>query len=109
MNSYLSELEGITKQKESLLDLLGVFKRLKLNYGKVQVSFGEPVLFNPEDTVNSMTEASRGSIALIEEVGRQNLVGEIAQSIDCGVNARTSIGPMTLCTSLTLTQRGAID
>ena len=112
VNSYLSELEGITKQKESLLDLLRVFKRLKLNYGKVQVSFGEPVLFNPEDTVNSMTEAGQEPpIALIEEVGpSKQLVGEIAQSINCGVNACTSIGPMTLfATALTLTQRGAID
>ena len=112
VNSYLSELEGITKQKESLLDLLAVFKRLKLNYGKVQVSFGEPVLFSPEDTINSLTEAGQEPpTALIEEVGpSKQLVGEIAQSINCRVNACTSIGPMTLfATALTLTQRGAID
>ena len=61
VNSYLSELEGITKQKESLLDLLRVFKRLKLNYGKVQVSFGEPVLFSPEDAIDSMHKSNPAS------------------------------------------------
>ena len=112
VNSYLSELEGMAKQKESLLDLLGVFKRLKLNYGKVQVSFGEPVLFNPEDTVDSMPQSGPEShLPLVEEAGpSKQLVGDIAQSINCAVNACTSIGPMTLfATALTLTQRGAID
>ena len=112
VNSYLSELEGMAKQKESLLDLLGVFKRLKLNYGKVQVSFGEPVLFNPEDTVDSMPQSGpEPHLPLVEEAGpSKQLVGDIAQSINCAVNACTSIGPMTLfATALTLTQRGAID
>ena len=111
VNSYLSELEGMAKQKESLLDLLGVFKRLKLNYGKVQVSFGEPVLFNPEDTVDSMPKSDPEShLPLLEAGPSKQLVGDIAQSINCAVNACTSIGPMTLfATALTLTQRGAID
>ena len=111
VNSYLSELEGMAKQKESLLDLLGVFKRLKLNYGKVQVSFGEPVLFNPEDTVDSMPKSRPEShLPLLETSPSKQLVGDIAQSINCAVNACTSIGPMTLfATALTLTQRGAID
>ena len=112
VNSYLSELEGMAKQKESLLDLLGVFKRLKLNYGKVQVSFGEPVLFNPEDAIDSMHKSSPAShVPPFDEAGpSKQLVGDIAQSINCAVNACTSIGPMTLfATALTLTQRGAID
>ena len=113
VNSYLSELEGMAKQKESLLDLLGVFKRLKLNYGKVQVSFGEPVLFNPEDAIDSMHKSNPASHVPppFDEAGpSKQLVGDIAQSINCAVNACTSIGPMTLfATALTLTQRGAID
>ena len=50
-------------------------------------------------------------LPLVEEAGpSKQLVGDIAQSINCAVNACTSIGPMTLfATALTLTQRGAID
>ena len=41
--TYLGELRGATKKKESLLDLFKVFSALKQRFGKVSVNFGEPI------------------------------------------------------------------
>lgn len=43
VGSYMHELEGHKKVKESALQLLGIFKRLRY-YGRGYVSFGEPVI-----------------------------------------------------------------
>jgi glycerol-3-phosphate O-acyltransferase len=42
--SYIGELSGQAKQKESLLGLLRSFNILRNRYGKVAVSFAEPIL-----------------------------------------------------------------
>ncbi|HZP66495.1 MAG TPA: glycerol-3-phosphate 1-O-acyltransferase PlsB [Rudaea sp.] len=46
-NSYIGELSGKPKQKESLLGLLRAFGVLRHHYGKVAVNFGEPVFLTP--------------------------------------------------------------
>ena len=43
VGSYMRELGGIKKQKESAWDLLGIFKRLRY-YGRGYVTFGEPII-----------------------------------------------------------------
>lgn len=42
VGSYMHELDGATKQKESAWGLLGIFKRLRY-YGRGYVTFGEPI------------------------------------------------------------------
>ncbi|KAG0736437.1 hypothetical protein G6F24_018347 [Rhizopus arrhizus] len=45
--SYLDELSGRPKEKESIWSLLwGIPKVLKQNYGQVVVNFGEPIALN---------------------------------------------------------------
>src|SRR5690606_2150704 len=45
--SYLDELSGKPKEKESIFGLLmGIPKVLRSNYGQVVVNFGEPILLN---------------------------------------------------------------
>jgi glycerol-3-phosphate O-acyltransferase len=44
--SYLSELRGAEKKKESFGQLLGIRKTLKQNFGKVYLNFAEPVFLN---------------------------------------------------------------
>ncbi len=41
--SYIGELSGQSKQKESLFGVLRAFGVLRHNYGKVTVNFGEPI------------------------------------------------------------------
>ncbi|MEP1740986.1 MAG: glycerol-3-phosphate 1-O-acyltransferase PlsB [Kangiellaceae bacterium] len=44
--SYLSELRGAEKKKESFGQLLGIRKTLKQNFGKVYLNFAEPIFLN---------------------------------------------------------------
>lgn len=43
VGSYMQELSGATKAKESAKDLLGIFKRFRY-YGRGYVTFGEPII-----------------------------------------------------------------
>jgi glycerol-3-phosphate O-acyltransferase len=45
-NSYTDELSGQKKKSESLLDLFKVFRVMKKRYGKVHVSFAEPIFLD---------------------------------------------------------------
>jgi glycerol-3-phosphate O-acyltransferase len=45
-NSYTAELSGQPKKSESLFDLFKVFRVLKKRYGRVHVSFAEPIFLN---------------------------------------------------------------
>ena len=104
VKSYLSELGGMSKQKESLLDLFNAWRKLGFNYGKVQVTFGEPVYFNPDSQ-----QAGVGASAA-ESGPQPEQVAQLANEINRAINAATSVSPMTLfATALSLTQRGAID
>lgn len=42
VGSYMHELDGVKKKKESMRDLLGIFKRLRY-YGRGYVTFGDPI------------------------------------------------------------------
>jgi len=44
--SYLNELRGAEKKKESFGQLLGIRKTLKQNFGKVYLNFAEPIFLN---------------------------------------------------------------
>ncbi|PCC98105.1 glycerol-3-phosphate 1-O-acyltransferase PlsB [Halopseudomonas pelagia] len=44
--TYLGELRGQEKKKESFFDIFRVLSALKLRFGKVAVNFGEPVSLN---------------------------------------------------------------
>lgn len=46
MGSYIGELYGKKKQKETLGGLLGTAKRLKEDFGRVHLKFAEPILLN---------------------------------------------------------------
>ena len=46
-DSYIGELSGKAKEKESLLGLFHAFGKLRENYGKVAVNFGEPIFLTP--------------------------------------------------------------
>ena len=41
--SYVSELQGAAKKKESVTALLATLRRARKGYGKVYLNFGEPI------------------------------------------------------------------
>lgn len=42
-STYVDELKGIPKQRESVFDIFSIFGRLKSSFGQVSVNFGEPL------------------------------------------------------------------
>jgi glycerol-3-phosphate O-acyltransferase len=47
VDSYMGELSGKPKEKESLLGFLGSLRRLRENFGHVHVNIGEPIELTP--------------------------------------------------------------
>jgi len=104
-NSYTAELSGQKKKSESLGDLFKVFGVLKQRYGKVHVSFAEPVFlddlldrYDPEWRVNT-ADGSKKPAWL------SGLVDELGQQIMTGINEATHVNAINLLAVVLLTTR----
>ena len=92
--SYIDELRGTEKKRESVTDVIRSLKLTRQNFGKVDVNFGEPLILD-----DWLTEASppNPTMELGEEVLRR-------------INESASINPINLVALVTLaTPRFAID
>ncbi len=96
-NSYLDELSGQSKQKESIWALLaGIPKVLRSNYGQVVVNFGEPIRLN--DMLGTHAPAWDGT-ALNDEDRPDWLsdtVDATAQKIQVNINRAADVNPINL-------------
>lgn len=108
--SYVSELLGKPKKKESLWDLLLTVRELKKNFGKAHVNFGEPIKLT--DVLDQAHPQWRQETA-DDEVrpdwlhgAIESLRGQIADSI----NAAAVANPVNLASlALLATPRQAMD
>lgn len=95
--SYLDELSGKPKEKESILRLLlGIPKVLRSNYGQVVVNFGEPILLG--DMLATHAPAWRGE-PVPEEAKPAWLaetVDALAQRINVNINRAADVNPVNL-------------
>ena len=94
--SFISELGGAAKKKESLFGLLRSVKSLRENFGKVYVNFAEPIELEP--LLNRMqpewreTEIDNGERpAWLGEV-----VDELGGEIMSRINAAAAVTPISL-------------
>jgi glycerol-3-phosphate O-acyltransferase len=94
--TYIGELSGRPKEKESVLSLLKVVPALRSRFGKVYVSFGEPLPLDPliqrhwpEWTREPMDSAARPEWLA-------PLVSELAHGIMTNVNAAACVSPINL-------------
>ena len=95
--SYLEELRGSKKEKESLGDILRSLRLIRQNFGKVNVNFGEPI----------EVDAWCDDHAEISEVDRPR---ELGRNILERINQSASVNPINLVALVTLsTPRLAID
>lgn len=103
--SYLAELSGKEKKSESLVDLFKVFGILKKRYGKVHVSFGEPLfLDNLLDQYDPQwREQATGTAA--RPAWLPSLVDQLGQQIMTGINEATHVNPINLLAVILLTTR----
>jgi glycerol-3-phosphate O-acyltransferase len=96
-NSYLDELSGRPKEKESIWALLwGIPKVLKQNYGQVVVNFGEPIALN--DVLAKMAPEWDGQ-PLPEDAKPSWLAGTVdvlAEQIQVHINGAADVNPINL-------------
>jgi len=96
-NSYLDELSGKPKEKESIWQLLmGIPKVLRSNYGQVVVNFGEPIRLNdvlalhaPEWDGKPLDEDDRPDWL-------SDSVDTLARMIHVNINRAADVNPVNL-------------
>jgi glycerol-3-phosphate O-acyltransferase len=108
-NTYISELSGAPKKKESWLDLLFSLRVLRERFGTVHVNVGEPIRLN--DLLDQQLPSWRTQ--RFEDDTRlpavNALVGTLAVSIMRGINSAAAVTPINLlATTLLASPRGAL-
>lgn len=95
-DSYIGELSGKPKQKESLFGLLRAFGVLRKHYGKVAVSFGEPVMLDPLlDEVAPDWRVSTGDPDA-KPAWLKPAVDTLAERILININRAADVNPINL-------------
>ncbi|MGW8367187.1 MAG: glycerol-3-phosphate 1-O-acyltransferase PlsB, partial [Gammaproteobacteria bacterium] len=94
--TYIGELSGKPKAKESVFDLVRFLPTLKENFGRVHVNFGEPLKLD-----DLLDEQRKGWRTEKHEYDRRPpwlspLVEELGIEIQQRVNAAAAVGPVNL-------------
>ncbi|WP_269789605.1 glycerol-3-phosphate 1-O-acyltransferase PlsB [Stenotrophomonas sp. Iso1] len=96
-NSYLDELTGRPKEKESIWALLwGIPKVLKQNFGQVVVNFGEPIALTDVLSENAPEWDGRPISEDEKPTWLMKTVDTLAQRINVHVNAAADVNPINL-------------
>jgi glycerol-3-phosphate O-acyltransferase len=93
--SYLDELTGQPKQKETIWALLkGVAEILRSHYGKVTVNFGEPVRL--DEVLVGVDPAWRAQVEADKPTWFNEVVDTLAQQIQVNINRAADVNPVNL-------------
>jgi glycerol-3-phosphate O-acyltransferase len=103
--SYIAELSGGSKKSESWGDLFKVYRVLKQRYGKVHVSFAEPVLL--DEFLDRYEPGWRDKAFDSEDkpAWLTPLVNDLGQRIMTGMNQATHVNAINLLAVILLTTR----
>jgi glycerol-3-phosphate O-acyltransferase len=94
IDSYVRELSGKPKEKESLWGFLSSLRRLRENFGHVHVNIGEPIALTPlldahlPDWRARLGEESRGGVGATVDV--------LAQRIMRNIHSAAAVTPVSL-------------
>lgn len=108
--TYLGELRGKTKKKESFFDIFRVLSALKLQFGEVAVNFGEPLALNDfldrqQPDWRNQLDAPEFKPDWLPETTRQ-----LARTLGASINAAADSNPVNLVALVMLsTRRLALD
>lgn len=95
--TYISELSGRAKNKESILGLIRSLSVLRSKFGKVHVNLGQPIALEPllnqrcPEWRSALPEDMASSSAWISQV-----IGDLAARITRGINAAAAVTPINL-------------
>ena len=108
--TYLGELRGKKKQKESVFGLFKTLKNLRKSFGKVSVNFGDPIYL--EEYLNSANANWKQDIGSEEDkpAWLPDTVNQLSREIVTRINAAAALNPINLTALVLLsTQRQAMD
>ena len=95
--SYIGELSGKPKQKESWLSLLrGARKVLRDHYGHVSLSFGEPIELTPLLEASGVDWREAPSDPEAKPEWMASVVDSLAEQIQVNINASADVNPINL-------------
>ncbi len=95
-DSYIGELSGKPKQKESLLGLLRAFGVLRRRYGRVTLNFGEPILLDRLLEQHAPDWRSARGSEDERPAWFPALVDDLAERINVEVNRAAHVNPINL-------------
>jgi glycerol-3-phosphate O-acyltransferase len=98
--TYVGELSGRPKQKESILGLIGALRILKRRYGRVYVSFGEPL--DLRGHLDRVAPNWQAAAADSKPEWLSSAVSELADEVQRRVNAAVAISPAGLISMVLL-------
>lgn len=108
--TYLGELRGQAKKKESFFDLFRVLSALKLKFGEVTVNFGAPVPLN--DFLDQQQPDWREQSGTLEAPPPwlAQATRQLARTLGASINAAADANPVNLVALVMLsTRRLALD
>lgn len=110
-NSYLGELRGATKKKESVFGILGTLRDFKHSFGKVSVTFGKPIYFSEFlDNEQPGWRDEDFSQCDYRPDWAPATVDKLAKAVVTSINSAASVNPINLIAlSLLPTARQAMD
>lgn len=110
-NSYLGELRGAEKKKESVFGIIGTLRSFKQSFGKVNVTVGEPIYLT--DFLNEQQPGWQDGDYADDDYRPDwapATVDALATTIVTGINSAASVNPINLVAlSLLTAPRQAMD
>lgn len=94
VGSYMKELSGRSKKKESFLALLGARKLLKSYYGKAYVSYGDPIILS--EFLDDFEPKWLEHKSISKPDWLPNAVQVLADKLSTGMNQAAVITPISL-------------
>jgi len=108
--SYISEMKGKQKKKESLLGLLKSLRKIKSNFGKVHVNFSTPIPLNDLLTEHCVGWQEQTYTEDSDTKWLPSAVASLSNQIVCNINKATVINPITLLSLILLsTDKHSMD
>jgi glycerol-3-phosphate O-acyltransferase len=93
--TYVNEMLGKPKEKESLFTMLRAIPTLRKHFGKVHVSFGEPIRL--DDVLKRHDPENRRAVEKVERPAwLSTAVDELATRIMTNINGAACVAPMNL-------------
>ncbi|MCZ6912505.1 MAG: 1-acyl-sn-glycerol-3-phosphate acyltransferase, partial [Proteobacteria bacterium] len=101
-DSFISELGGAQKKKESLFGLISSVKSLRENFGKVYVNIGEPIPLEPMLDAADPDWREAGWDEKDRPPWFSGVIDELGDNIMSGINSAAAVTPISLLASVLL-------